>query len=400
MTERQTYSLDQIKDMLLGQLEDVVESYAPPSAGSYRAFGKYYTLNPGRADRKVGSFFVHMSGATPGRWYDFATREGGDILDLIALACHTDVSGAIREARAYLGLATMDPQERRRREERAAELKKQREAKAREERDLEEKRRRGAYSLWISAQAAIRATPVDTYLMGRGVNLAALGRQPGAIRFLPDTTYYHMDDETGEVFERQFPAMATIVTGKAGRALALHRTYLAPDPAKGWAKAPVPADWPFEPKAWKAKKVLGRFKGGWITLSNGIGPRGGKPRAVQHADRGQHVYVSEGIEDGLSVVQLLPEARVLAAVSLSNLADIDLPPSVSRVTLVADLDENEQAQDALTRAIEAHKRAGREVRLWQNRYGGKDLNDALREAREPSQRGQNHGDQGQKSATA
>lgn len=400
MTDRQTYSLDQIKDMLLAQLEDVVEGYAPAVEGSYRAFGKYFTLNPGRADRKVGSFFVHMTGATPGRWYDFATREGGDILDLIALACHTDVSGAIREARAYLGLATMDPAERRRREQRAAELKRQREDKARQERDLEERRRRGAHSLWISAQAAIRATPVDTYLKGRGVDLEALGRQPGAIRFLPATTYHHMDDETGEVFERQFPAMATIVTGKAGRPLALHRTYLAPDPEKGWAKAPVPADWPFEPKAWKAKKVLGRFKGGWITLSNGIGPRGGKPSAVQHAAPGQHVYITEGIEDGLSVVQLLPEARVLAAVSLSNLADVDLPASVGRVTLVADLDENDQAREALERAIEAHKRAGREVRLWQNRYGGKDLNDALREARDTSPRGQNDGDTGQNRATA
>jgi hypothetical protein len=122
---------------------------------------------------------------------------------------------------------------------------------------------------------------------------------------------------------------------------------------------------------------------------------------VQHAEPGQHVYVTEGIEDGLSVVQLLPEARVLCAISLSNMGAIDLPPAVVRVTLVADRDENDQARAALDRAVSAHQRAGRDVRLWQNAYGGKDLNDALREAREPKRtRGQNDGDTRRTSAAS
>lgn len=48
---------------------------------------------------------------------------------------------------------------------------------------------------------------------------------------------------------------------------------------------------------------------------------------------------------------------------------------------MADLDENEAARAALQRAVVAHRVAGRDVRLWQNRWGGKDLNDALRAAR-------------------
>ena len=79
----------------------------------------------------------------------------------------------------------------------------------------------------------------------------------------------------------------------------------------------------------------------------------------------------------MSCVQVLPEARVLAAISLSNFG-IVLPPAITEVTLIADQDEGVEQQEALKRAIEAHAAAGRRVRVWKNSEGGKDLNDALR----------------------
>ncbi len=77
---------------------------------------------------------------------------------------------------------------------------------------------------------------------------------------------------------------------------------------------------------------------------------------------------------------LVPERRVLVAISLGNLGQLRLPATVSEVTLIADMDDNATATAQLGHAIEAHRAAGRRVRIWQNQYGGKDLNDALRAA--------------------
>ena len=162
--------------------------------------------------------------------------------------------------------------------------------------------------------------------------------------------------------------MVAAVTNRRGMTVACHRTWLAIGP-NGWGKAAVPAP----------KKVLGDYAGAYIPIWKGRGPRGGKPPALHQAEPGQHVYIAEGIEDALSAVLLLEgEARVIAAISLSNLGRIELPPTVATVTLISDQDENAAARDALDRAIGLHRAAGREVRIWRNAWGGKDLNDALR----------------------
>lgn len=380
MAARQTFSLDQIKDMLLARVEAVAHHYAPAAKGSHTHFGKYFTLNPGRVDRSVGSFYVHLTGARAGYFMDHASGDHGDILDLIALACHTDTSGALREARAFLGLETLDPADRRRREDEAARLKVARRQAEQDERRQVEATRRRAHALWLAGQAQIRGTPAEHYLRNtRGIDLARLGRQPGALRYIAKARYYYEDDETGEVFDRTLPALLAIVTNRHGKAVACHRHFLALGRDGRWTLASKPEVADPVPKG---KLVLGRYGGGWITVWNGIGPRGGKPGSLLRAPMGQHVYIAEGVEDALSAVMLLPEARILAALSLSNLGALDLPANVATVTLVADLDANEAAQAALSRAIEQHQKAGREVRLWQNRHGGKDLNDALLSAKE------------------
>lgn len=379
---RPTYSIDQIKDMLLAQIDSVVAHYAPPAAGSHTTHGQYFTLNPGRADRNVGSFFIYMSGAKQGRWCDFAMapRPGsktncatGDVLDLIGLSLGlSDPADQLREARAFLGLETESPETRRSRERAAAEARRRREAAARDETRRKERRARMAQALWLDAGEALRGTPVDHYLReARGIDLARLGRAPRALRFHPNCYYKHIDQETGEVIEGRFPAMVAAVSDHRGQHVATHRTYLG---LRGgsWDKADLPA----------AKKVIGDYAGSAINLWRGIGPRGGKPASLPQCPPGTHVYIAEGIEDALSVVLLLPEVRVLSAISLSNIGGIDLPKNVARVTLVADQDDNDSARDALQQAIARHRKAGREVRLWQNTVGGKDLNDALRQARQ------------------
>lgn len=368
MAPRQSYSLEEIKDMLLARRDQVVDRYAPPAPGSYTLHGGYWTLNPGRADRSVGSFVVWMDGPKMGRWNDYASNQHGDLLDLIALNLGCTLADALREARAFLGLEHLTPEDRARQKaaaERAARLRGEARAKDAEAR---EKRRGMAMRLWLEAKAEIGGTPVAEYLLGeRGIDLSALPRTPHAIRFHPACYYKHIDRETGEVIEGRWPAMVTLVAGPDGKAVACHRTYLELYDGR-WRKARVP-----EPK-----KVLGDYKGGAIRLWRGLGPRGGAGRRLSDLEPGAHVWIAEGIEDALSCALVLPEATVLSAISLSNMGGIWLPDTVAEVTLVADRDDGEQAQAALQAAIEAHASAGRTVRLWQNHDGGKDLNDALK----------------------
>jgi len=366
---RQTFTIDDIKNMLIDQLESVVARYAPPADGSFEKFGKYYTLNPGRADRTVGSFVINMSGARRGYWHDFAMQSGGDILDLIKLAVQTDNSGALREARTFLGLSTQNPADAARNAAAASRAKAARAKAEQDERGKAERRAKGAHAMWLSGKAQLRGSPVESYLRDtRGIDLATLGRQPGALRYLPECIYYDECAETGEVTEARLPAMAALICDWKGRPCAVHRTYLAIGADGRWGKAPVRAP----------KKVLGQYAGAAINLWRGIGPRGGKPASLPQCPPGSHVLIAEGVEDALSVVMLLPAARVVAAISLSNLGAVRLPKNVSGVTLVADMDENETARAQLSRAVDAHRKAGRTVRLFQNRWGGKDLNDALR----------------------
>lgn len=375
MTTRQTYSLEQIKERLLEQVGNVVEHYAPRVQSSHTdTKGRYFTLNPGRADRSVGSFYVQMHGAKAGHWTDLATGEFGDILDLIALNLRCDLKDALREARTYLGLQTESPEDRARRDKAAQKAKADRQAAEQRDRENAARRVKQAQAIFLSAQENLRGTPVEYYLRDqRAIDLAKLGRQPRALRYLKDCRYYDVDPETGEVIEGCFPAMVAAVSDFRGRMVAVHRTWLAIGPDGRWDKAPVP----------KPKKVLGNFAGAAINIWRGTGPRGGKPASLPQCPPDTHVMMSEGIEDALSTVVLLPDARVIAGISLGNLGQVVLPANVSTLTLVADLDEGGAAQAALQRAIAAHQKAGRTVRLFQNQWGGKDLNDALRDALRP-----------------
>lgn len=378
MNDRQTYSLAEIKAMLLAQRHAVARHYAPPATGSYDDVGQYWTLNPGRADRSVGSFVVTLEGAKAGRWNDYATGEHGDLIDLIALSLGCNLSDAVREARSWLGLAHDSPEDVARRKaaaERALRLAAEAKAKGAE---AKERRRKGALALWLSAEAQIKGTPVDHYLRdARGIDLALLGRQPGALRFHPSCRYRHLDRETGEVWDADLPAMLAIANDGQGRPVACHRTWLARRPDGRWDKAPVP----------KAKKVLGEYAGGSIHLWRGIGPRGGKGKPLSDAPEGSHLFIAEGIEDALSCAIALPDARVISAISLSNFGGVALPATIASVTLIADQDEGKDARAALDRAIAAHQRQGRTVRVWRNGEGGKDLNDALRARQNHNKRG-------------
>jgi hypothetical protein len=387
MQARQTYSIEEIKEMLIARMSEFAWHYAPPAKGSYEDKGKYFTLNPGRADRSVGSFVIHLTGHKAGKWEDFATGQHGDVFDLIGLRLGLgNMVDQLREARHFLGLSTDNPADAKAREVAiAAARARQAEAEAAAKRDRDRTSRR-AEAMWLAAEPNLRGTPVDLYLKGRGIDLATIGHQPRALRYLPKCHYHFEDKTTGEVIEFDGPAMLAAMTNLQGRTVAVHRTWLSLATGR-WDKIRVPHP-SAEGQFLKAKKVYGWGDGCAIRLASGLGPNGGKGAPLNRCPPGTRVYIAEGIETALSARILRPDARVLAAYSLSNMGRVGLPKEVTEVVLITDHDLGEQAQEQLAEAIRQHQAQGRTVRVWKSDRPGEDLNDALMRAlREEAQEG-------------
>lgn len=299
------------------------------------------------------SLIVDLRGTHAGHWRDFASGEFGDALDLVAqVVAGGDKRRAIAWARAWLGLGgeapAVDPTRAR------AEAERRRQRGERDEAARRERARRQAAAIWLASAERLRDTPAEAYLRARAIDLASLGRQPRCLRFHP--ALYHA--ETGA----EHPALVALITGgEDNRALAVHRTYLARQADGSWGKI-----------AGQAKKVLGPFAGGAIRLWRGAS---GKPFREAPAD--EELALVEGVEDGLSLALIQPALRIWAVVSLSNLAAVYLPARLRRVLIVGDNDAGETARAALAKAVAAHQRQGRRVRLVRSPVG-KDFNDALR----------------------
>lgn len=348
-------------DLVIDRCCDLSDAWREPN-------GDLWCRSPLRADRRPGSFVIHTRGGMAGRWKDFGTGAAGDMFDLLRQAENCDQVSAIQIAKALLGLAEMTETERRQAEARAREREAKRQAAERAAADERARRERAAAALWLSCSPDLVGTPVAGYLAARGIDLGALPRTPSVIRYHPGLAYAHTDRETGEVVEGVWPAMVCAITGTDGRTIGAHRTWLACHNGR-WGKAPVP----------RPKKVLGSVKHGLIRLWSGIEADGRKGVPLAQARPGAAVMIAEGVENALSAVVLRPEARVVAAVSLSNFA-APLPVTIGAVTLIADNDAGPEQRAAFDQAVARHARAGRLVRVWRATPPHKDLNDELQAA--------------------
>jgi hypothetical protein len=315
------------------------------------------------------SMAVHLEGGKAGVWSDFSSGQTGDALDLVAAVLYGgDKKQAVRWARGWLGLeGGVDPAE-------LAALRKRAEIAARKQREqaaLEAEQNRGnALRIWIGADEATKGqildTPVDAYLRGRGVDLRALGRRPGCLRFHPDL----FNKESG----RRWPAMIALVAGPDGQPCAVHRTWLAVHPDGRVTKAPLK-----EPKM-----TLGAWRGGTIRLW-----RGASKKPWADMPDGELLDATEGIEDGFSVALACPELRVAALINVANLATVALPAQCGGISWWRQNDPpDSQAARALDRGIAAQLAAGRRVLLADVPASVKDVNDLLRiGAQQPTEEG-------------
>ncbi len=310
------------------------------------------------------SLSVHIGGGAKRGLWMHGGRAQGDALDLVAyIRFAGDKKAALNWARMWLGIGdgaasawasaprqTLDapcP------EELAAATRAAAEADA---------NRRTALAIFLAAKP-IPGTPVEAYLAGRGIALAELGKAPGSLRY------------AAELFNREsgkpLPAMVAGVRGSDGAMIAVHRTWLAATTAGGWRKAPLQ----------NPKMILGSPTGGCVPLA-----RGASKKPLKDAPAGEVVAIGEGIETCLSVSVSCPELRVLAALSLPNLARVDLPPQIHTVILLRDADcrpngggapNNPSARKGFERAVQHFCESGRTVRVADPTPGCKDFNDSL-----------------------
>lgn len=361
-TDRAIVSIGEIAQLLAGRAEDLARTLLPLG---HRAGNEWVEANRSRGG--LGdSLVVCVRGHRAGVWGHPPTpgAPGGDLIDLIAyLQFNGDKGEAIKWARAWLGIDQTDPKTL---EDHKRRLQAARQAHSAVEAREREKTRKSLFALWLAARAAVAGTPVERYLLGRGIDLRALGRQPGALRFHP--ALYNTETD------RHWPAMIAGITGPAtydaagtlvngGRMVAVHRTWLQVHDDGTVSKAPLQ----------KAKKVLGEFRGGTIRLW-----RGADNKALHEKPAGSEVLICEGIEDGLTLAMADRARCILVGVSLGALGAIHLPPNIARVTLCADNDgDNPTAQRDLTRAIDHFLSQGRRVFVARPPAGAKDVNELL-----------------------
>lgn len=380
-------AIPELVAMLTERLEALVAELLPAGRREGAEWVEASRARGGMGD----SLKVCLVGAKRGVWAHFAAGPDarGDVLDLIAyIRCDGDKRRAIPWARAWLGMESWTSSgqapaagvdEARRRRAAAAR------AAANGVRE-EQKRRDQALGVFLGAREGLAGTPVDLYLRSRAIELGRLGRTPRSLRYHPALT----NTEAG----RQLPAMVAAIIDGAGRFISVHRTWLAPLFADG----PPAARQPGRPVSYgKArleapKKTLGAFKGGAIHLWRGevVDPKTGEIRPApslgrlgraKHRGEGvalREAVLTEGIEDGLTVALACPERRVLCAVALGNMGQVALPPAIETVIICCDNDDgNIPAVAALDRAISAHQRAGRKVRLARPPAQYHDINEVL-----------------------
>lgn len=306
-----------------------------------------------------------------GWWKDFSSGEGGDALGLVAAVLFAgNVKDAVRWAKSWLGLDDADPARLQQRRREADARAQERAAAADRERKQGQKRARAR---WLQA-SPIAGTPAETYLRGRAIDLRMLGRAPRVLRFHPKLQYGYEGPK--------LPAMVAAIVNLAGKHVGTHRTWLKADGSGKADAAELGVDARGQPN--DPKKVMGPYWGGHIPLWKGV-----HKQPLRDVPPGTDIYVSEGIEDGLTAACADPGLRIIAMVSLGNLLSIELPPQMGRLILLKQNDPpGSPAAKLFARGV-AHQRAqGRHVLVVEVPDGVKDLNDLAREEAALGIRGQ------------
>lgn len=361
---------DEIKEMLKARIEDLCFRLLPDGRRQGRLWVSH---NPVTGDFSQTPEMKIALNRDVGAWRDWRSGEVGDILKLISyLKGHTSFRDTMAWARDFLGLATMRPDERRRLEADARQSKRERDGQAERSRlfkiaKADEKFLSGhAYGAGSSVERhaaayfEARHCPLDQV-----PNLAV-----ESIRFHPAFEYWTQGDYAREGGRQwkvkdgpKMPAVLSAMRGPTGLVTAVHCTFLDPLEAK---KA-------YLGEKESAKLIFGEAKGAMMWISHG--PEGRPP---DMAREGHPLILCEGRETGMSLAIAVPEARVWAAGSLSNMANAPAwMDCISAVIVARDNNEgNRQAEKQLETALEALAKANKPMSVMASHIGD-DFNDLM-----------------------
>ncbi|MEO0606619.1 MAG: toprim domain-containing protein [Pseudomonadota bacterium] len=326
---------------------------------------------------------IWLKGGAAGAFKAWASEARGDIFDLVVFAGQArDRKEALAFAKGYLGLDNAPPAkvEAVKAEAREVERAQKAQAAARDR-----SRMKYAKSVWLEAAPLERGDKAWIYLeTAREIPIGWLDKKKpiGAIRCHPALKYRWPEisavedglkpyrPKTGESVHPAMVASMAPIIGKTETervAGGIHRTYLARD---GVGKAIVP----------EAKRMMGPIGGCAVKIWRG--DSGLSERAAIEKGLSEPVVVCEGIEDALSIAVSVPEHRIWALGSLSNLRSMAWPAVASEIVIFADNDWDKPGpQQLLERAVDRLSAMG-PVRLTRAAGDGvKDANDLLKQRR-------------------
>lgn len=278
-----------------------------------------------------GSMAVRLNGARAGVWGDFAAGAKGDALDLVAAVVGTDMPGALRWSRQWLGLdaGAPDPIPVRAPPPKAV-----------AQPDIDP----GAWRRAWDPARPIATTPASTYLAGRGVRF----HDPaGEVLQFYDRCARTNPEAPGEI--ERLPALLALLRDVAtGEPTGVQRTFLRADGGdrlrdKG------------------ARRITGRRDGSVVMLT-------------PFEDVTLGIGLCEGVETGLAILAT-GWAPVWAVTSSGNLARLPVLPGIECATIFADADE--AGHKAATACAERWRAAGRDVVIAAPPVAGSDWNDTL-----------------------
>lgn len=203
-----------------------------------------------------------------------------------------------------------------------------------------------ARSIWSKTRPAA-GTPVEVYARSRGI----VTDLPGSVRFVMTPRWFN--PETGEV-GRNYPAMACALQDASGRVVGVQCVFLADGGRRKYARTYA------DGTQAKAKLTFGVIVGSALRL----GPI---------CDR---IIVCEGPEDGLTLMQELPDRSVWVACGTALMSRIEIPKGIAAITLAGD--NGEAGHRAVAQSRTAYLDRGLLVDEVFPAQGFKDWNDELR----------------------
>ena len=208
---------------------------------------------------------------------------GGDVIDLIKHTLHCDFKAALHWANSFIGNAPVTIAK---------------PAIIKQSPVINEGERIAkALRLWRAAKP-LQGTLAEKYLHNRGLNLPL----PDSLRFLPNA-WNHTTD-------KHHPALVAAGQNCDGKISFVHLVYLTPEGKK------ISGD------KVEAKLSFGIMKG----------------CAVQLSPLSESLVLCEGLEDGLSILQAMPQAAVWAGIGTGNLIKMPIPDTVTDIVIAADND--------------------------------------------------------------